>query len=236
VITPNTHEPVISRELFEAVQAKKGIIKKSNKPKSVNVLAKKVYCGHCGYALHFAKRTNRPSTEYTCTSRKYHGKNACVPVSINGEKLREQVFQALRKQALKLPDIKPSTTTDNGLAEITSELGKAQNFLKGLYESLILGDITDCEYKEMKLGYESKIAALREREKQIREATYANSRQEKAVSKAQENISGIKSVSDLTAEIVDSAIEKILVFTDKRIEISYKFSDKITVIGGASHE
>jgi DNA invertase Pin-like site-specific DNA recombinase len=237
VITPNTHEPVISRELFEAVQAKKGTIKKSDKPKSVNVLAKKVYCGHCGYALHFERRTNRPSTGYFCTSRKYHGQNTCVPVSINGEKLREQVFEALHKQALKLPDSKPSAiTTDNDLAEVTSELGKAQNFLKGLYESLILGDITDCEYKEMKSGYENKIAASREREKQIREAAYANSRQEKAVSKAQENIGGIKSVSDLTAEIVDSAIDKILVFTDKRIEISYKFSNKITVIGGASHE
>jgi hypothetical protein len=229
-ITPNTHEAIISRELFAAVQAKKGTIKKSDKPKAVNVFSKKIYCGHCGYAIQYEKRSNRPSSTYYCTSRKAHGKDSCIPVSINGEELKAQVFEILRIQAEAFADNKKQTTVaptvDNAeLRGVQSEMNRVSGFLKGLYESLVNGDITKAEYKELKSSYEAKIAKLTEQENELREAArlavLESARREKAV----ENYGALHNASELTTEIVDALIEKILIFTDKSIEISFKFSD-----------
>jgi hypothetical protein len=238
IITPDTHEAIVSRELFAAAQAQKGTIKKSDKPKTINIFSRKIYCGHCGYAIKYEKRSNRPSSTYFCPSRKTHGKDACVPVSINGEELKAQVFEILRKQAAAFADNKKQTsvapTADNPeLRGVQSEMSRVSGFLKGLYESLVIGDITKAEYKELKSSYEAKIAKLTEQENELREAArlavLESARREKAV----ENYGALHNAGELTAEIVDARIEKIIVFTDKSIEISFKFYDATK--GGADN-
>ena len=231
IITPNTHEAIVSRELFAAVQARKGTIKKSDKPAPVNIFAKKIFCGHCGYAIKYEKRSDKPNSTYYCTSRKTHGKDACIPVNINGEELKAYVFEILRKQAAAFADSRKQTTVaptaaNDKLMVIKSEMDRAGGFLKGLYESLIVGDITGDEYKEMKSAYEIRIIKLTEQESELREAARLAVIESERREKTSVSYGALHNASELTPEIVDALVERILVFSDKSIEISFKFSDE----------
>jgi uncharacterized protein YnzC (UPF0291/DUF896 family) len=95
-----------------------------------------------------------------------------------------------------------------------------------LYESLVSCDITQSEYADMKSAYEAKIAALTEREQQLRDEIRENFLRESALAKARNNLDGVSIISDLTAEVLDALIDKILLFEDKHIEVTFKFTDE----------
>jgi hypothetical protein len=137
-------------------------------------------------------------------------------------------------------DVNPATTAkqvDNTeLRNVQAELERNGSFLKGLYESLICSDITGAEYKEMKQSYEAKIAALTGRERQLREAARTAALETARRGKAADNIGAVYRIADLTADVMDALIERILVYEDKRIEIKFKFTDETVTMGGAENE
>jgi uncharacterized protein YnzC (UPF0291/DUF896 family) len=137
-------------------------------------------------------------------------------------------------------EIQTSTVvSDNAKSELTQtrqELDRASGFLKGLYESLMSSDITNTEYTEMKQSYESRIAALTEREKQLRDEIREHYLRESALKRASENLNSVNIISDLTAETIDAMIEKVHIFEDKHIEVTFKFSDETAVTEGNGNE
>jgi DNA invertase Pin-like site-specific DNA recombinase len=242
IITPNTHEGIISRELFDKVQRMR---QKQQKPKTKrendNIFLRKLFCGHCGYTM--ARQHNTVnSTTFKCNSRQSYGKTACVPVSISENALKEEILVLLRKQAEVFADKRErqsATAKDRAQTELMQtqqELNRVGGFLKGLYEGLINGDLTNTEYKDMKRNYESRIAALNERERQLYEEVRERFLRESALKKASDNLNNISVIGDLTAETVDALIEKILIFEDKRIEVTFRFSDETEETEGAANE
>jgi hypothetical protein len=171
-------------------------------------------------------RTSEKQYSFKCHTQQARNKSICVAVSINENDLKEQLLNLLRKQNFDSPIISTNNSA-NELSSVKAELAKMQNFLKGLYESLILGDITDSEYKELKSGYETKITKLKTCEKQLRESNYHSVQADRALSQANDSVRGIKSVSDLTAEVIDKLIEKIYVYENKRIAIKFRFAEEV---------
>lgn len=239
VITENTHEGIVSRELFARVQALyPGDGKTRASSKSDNIFLRKIFCGHCGHAM---RRVNyRQSHGFRCTTRQDYSKDDCTLVSINENAVKEALLETLRKQATVFSDNTPATTVkslDNTeLRDVQAELGRNSHFLKGLYESLICGDITDTEYKDMKQSYGAKIASLTERERKLREASRLSALEVAARSKTSDSIGAVCCVANLTAEVIDTLVEKIRVFEDKSIEIRFKFTDEVFTIGGMDNE
>jgi len=99
-------------------------------------------------------KSHHRSSGFNCTTRYDYSKNACVPVSINEDVLKNILLEMLRVQAAVFSDFNPANAQkpiDNSeLRSVQTELDRASAFLKGLYESLISGDITDTEYRELK--------------------------------------------------------------------------------------
>lgn len=115
-----------------------------------------------------------------------------------------------------------------------SEISKSNHFLKSLYESLINDDITDAEYKELKTGYKAKIAELSEQEAQLRKEMMNDAITSAKVSKAINQLQAVSQVSDLSAEIIDKRVSKIMVYRDKHIEVHLKFADEVSIKGGVA--
>jgi hypothetical protein len=243
VVTENTHEPIVTRELFDTVQGKRRKVSHSS-ASSDNAFAGKLYCGHCGYAIHYEKRRRKDNAYYSCVTRKIHGRNECYQVSINGIDLKTQVLEVLRKQVAVLAEqngdnAAPKTPMPIGsdeIAQVRNELARASGFLKGLYESLVGGDITNGEYAEMKQGYEAKISALKARERLLRAESRERHMRESAFQSASDTLGAINTISDLTAEVVDALIDRILLFRDKHIEVAFKFSDGLAATEGMGNE
>jgi hypothetical protein len=248
-VTENTHEAIISREVFADVQKlwDKSAVRKeaynTKFPKTENIFRGKVFCGRCGFSF-FWKRTDK-YYGFKCNSRQLYSKDACGGMYITETKLKGIILDMLRKCESFLTQTLPPTadtvpvvdTYREDLAAVRSELDKNNRFLKGLYESLILGDITDSEYKELKKGYETKITTLTAREMQLRENAHVRVQQENVIFKARESVKTITRISDLTAEVICKLVEKIHVFTSGRIGVKFRFTDEITYSGEVSeHE
>jgi DNA invertase Pin-like site-specific DNA recombinase len=234
VITENTHEAIISRELFTKIQALYSGGKKTMKKNgSENILRRKVFCGHCGYTMHRAKYKHAHG--FSCATRRNYSKDDCKVVSINEDILKEILLESLRKQSAVLADIMPATVVkthdSNEIWRVQADIERNTGFLKGLYESLISGDITREDYRDLKLSYESKIASLSEQESILRESARLAALEAAKRNKAADNIGTVFDSGGLTAEAVDALIEKILVFEDKHIEIWFKFTDEIVRMG-----
>ncbi|GHV41782.1 resolvase [Clostridia bacterium] len=243
VITPDTHEPLVSREMFAQVQKLFGNEKAPRNPKNgENIFLRKIFCGHCGYTMTRSK-SGKTQAMYSCGTRQTYGQDACVQVSINEEKLKQILLTLIQKQAAVLVDKLDFTTADDNaeqteLRNVGAELARASGFHKGLYESLVTGDIDEQEYRDMKQSYESKIAALTEREQELREILRERHLKHAVLDKANKQLGAVSLITDLTAPVIDALVEKILVFPDKHIEVRFKFTDEIcnNQEGGADNE
>jgi DNA invertase Pin-like site-specific DNA recombinase len=238
VIVEDTHEAIVSRELFDTVQ--RAFVKPEagkepyfKRPNTENVFARKVFCGHCGYAIVRKRETERVYS-YKCHTQQLYSADACVGVKIPETALKSEILRLILRYEPHLENVLAplsGVTTESGnsqkeLTSAQSELGRNKRFLEGLYESLVSGDISDTEYKDMKSAYEAKVSGLAERIKRLCEAISLRARQEAALSEAHANVKRLEQISDLTAEIVDRLVERITLYHDGRIEVKFSFLDE----------
>ena len=240
ICVPDTHEPIISRDLFARVQMKlKNASEKGScattAPYTPNIFPSKVVCAHCGYLMK-RKRQNKDDTYwYRCESQyKYH-KNACYQVSIKEADLKSEIFELLRRHAeailggyLQMERALPvkKAVADTELADINRRLAANGNYLNSLYENMQSGLLTVDEYTTMKADYKKKIQTMSERADEIR------SQRREAVSVCETYYNFAEAASDaltnkeLTADIVERLVEKIMVRFDKSFEVVLRFRDE----------
>ena len=243
VVVENTHEAIVSRELFNAVQ--EAWVRKQTpdepyfkSPHTENIFARKLFCGQCGRAL----VRHRPRDNYylhKCNTKAQYTKEACGGSSLPENTLKNLVFGMIRKYETYLEQALspgqnhvPAGTSaksvlEKELAAARNDFDKTQHYLKGLYESLVCGDISETEYREMKEAYEAKILSLSARINDLRESVHTHGLQEKVISQAHASVQTIEQASDLTTEIIEKLIEKILVCPNERIGVKFRFLDAV---------
>ncbi|GHU94489.1 hypothetical protein FACS1894208_05660 [Clostridia bacterium] len=87
--------------------------------------------------------------------------------------------------------------------------------------------ITTDEFSQMKSNYERKIKELSDRADAIRGQCRATERDVKEFLDLSDAVFSVKCRFDLTAELVDKLIDKILVSHDKSFEVVFKFRDEM---------
>lgn len=242
VCVTNTHEAVISREQFERVQERLRLASDKDKAArsaavsySPHIFKGKIFCAHCGHAMHRHRQNKDGIYWYRCESQwKYH-KNACYQVSVKESEIKAEVFALLRKHAeailggyIQMERMVPVhvAAVDSELTDINRQLSTSGNFLKSLYENMQDGLITAEEFVSMKVDYETKIEILSKRADEIR----AGRREEKSTRQAYNDFADAASDAlashELSADIIDRLVEKILVRRDKSFEIVLRFRDE----------
>ncbi len=241
VIVKNTHEPIISREMFEAVNnynkkvsdKYKGI---ATKPYTPNVFKGKIFCGHCGRSLHRQRDSRTGKYNIYCIANERIAKKTCPSAYISEKTLFEIVIESIKEETgnliskkleLKKNDLSKSNEIqfESEVLKKIREIDKNRMFLKSLYESLINKIIADSEYSEMKLEYENKITntlneikSLEKKQKKLKEKV-------KKYSDMEEHIPKIYGTTSLRAELVDKFIDKILVYSNNKMEIFFCFEN-----------
>jgi len=231
-ITENTHEAIVSREVFAEVQKfwdkpnadKDPYYKGEN---TEDIFRAKIYCGDCGSQM-FRKRTGNNTYSYLCTKRVQYTTKACGGMRTTDRLLKTAVFEQIQGRGLTALLITPSTSvvTTSGsdaykaeLAKVKSDADKNSRYLKGLYESLKLGDISETEYRELKSTYELRTASLAEQEIALREKIQNSVQKEQALEKAKNSTLSLKTVADMTTEVIAQTVDKIIVFDKTSIDV-----------------
>ena len=244
IIIPNTHDPVVSRELFGEVQKIRQQISEINAEKqymgaySPHLFKGKVFCAKCGHIMRRQRQNKDGTYWFRCESKWTLSKDKCTVVSVKEADLKSQIIGIIQKHAeiifgrfiqLERETNCGETATDTELREINSQLDKDGRMLKSLYESMVGGVITRNEFVQMKTDYEAKITDLSSRAKEIRNSRRETEQKSKEYTDFTEAVAAVTANDNLTEEIIDKLVEKVLVNPDKSVEVYFKFAD---VFGG----
>ena len=240
VIVRNTHEPIVTRELFEKVQRVRGAAAskaraKPSVPYSENILRGKIFCGHCGKKLHRQRFQFRTYNFHCITNSRVQTGGCPGNVCISERKLFDAILQIIRKEAevvmgnellLKQKDEKIAARKAAAAREIKSvqrEAERNRSFMASLYESLMTGVLDSEEYSQMKGSYERKIAECLERVQTLqREISELDNQASQYISLA-DRLKELERNPVLTAQLVEETIERVTVNSSTDIRIDFKF-------------
>ena len=250
-VTENTHEAIVSRDVFAEVQEFWNKPKAKKEPyykgdNTVDIFRATIHCGDCGSQM-FRKRTGNRTYSYLCTKSTQYTSRACGGMRTTEPLIKTAVLEQLLGDESFINQVKApsfdvtipleSEAYKNDLTKVKADTERNKRFLIGLYESMTLGDISGTEYRELKSTYESRMASLAASESNLREKMHNSICNEAALEKAKNSTISLKSVADLTDEIIEQTISNIVVHDKERIEVTLRFgADMINSEGGAYHE
>ena len=240
IVVRGTHEPLISRELFDQVQAirQRVAAKYTQTPKvpyTENILRGRVFCGCCGKNLHRQKSHN--GYIYHCISNQRIGKGACENNIgyLQETELFDTILSYVQSEALivmgkslKQQDKRITAQkeqTEREIAALQREAEKARSYLAGLYEHFITGVLTQAEYHGMKAEYHQKVMDCVERISALQEGQDKLEKQTARYLSLADRLKAIKKSADLTAAFVSQVIESVTVNSPDDISVSFLFRD-----------
>ena len=242
IVVRGTHEPLISRELFDQVQAirQRVAAKYTQTPKvpyTENILRGRVFCGCCGKNLHRQKSHN--GYIYHCISNQRIGKGACENNIgyLQETELFDAILSYVQSEALivmgkslqlKQQDKRITAQKEQTEREITAlqrEAEKARSYLAGLYENFITGVLTQAEYHGMKAEYHQKVMDCVERISALQEGQDKLEKQTARYLSLADRLKAVRKSADLTASFVSQVIESVTVNSPDDIAVSFSFRD-----------
>lgn len=250
IIIPDTHEPLVSRELFEEVQKKikmrvqnlhdhNAALEHEKTPE--NFFPGKCICACCRKNIGVV-RSNSGSNYfyYRCTTTPFNRRMKCVAHGrMKYQELHDVVFQVI-KSHMKLCLEKTEQTRERNrssygvrqyrfyvgeIAKVQSSIRKIKSRERGLYEDYRDGIITSEEYLQYQKSYRQQIADLEQSAEELlgRQKCY-----QKDFLPDEDWAAAVKKFMGkrkLTKEMADAFLEKIVLDKEGNVEITLKYDD-----------
>ena len=228
----NTHEPLITKEVWElAREVRRHKRRAPKKIEAPNLFSGLVYCADCGKPMRLHRTRTKEEDSYNnfkCSTYSNRGKEACSGHYIRESQLKAIVLDDLRRVtqfARQKENLLLRHVAKRNSAQAKKEIGQLQRELdrlcrreteltalfKRLYEDNVLGRIPDEQYRLLSAEYTQEQAQIKERIPQMEE------RQEKLrdsitnVSRFVERARQYSEITELTPELLRLFIEKIVV-------------------------
>ena len=250
----NTHEAIISQEVFFRVQEMIASRRRQQKDATTQIFAGLVKCGDCGWSMRFGtnRQNKTPYSHFTC-SQNGQGLQQCTSHYIRYDTLYCYVLARIQywsrqaqlsedrllKRILQAGDQERAALAKRKAAELNrAEKRKAEldRLFGKLYEDWVAERITEYNFNMLSQKYQTEQQELIEKIDNLK-AELAKKQQ--TVVDAEKWIALIKQYADpkeLTAELLNTLIEKIVIHEavkgedgtrDQEIEIFYRFVGKI---------
>lgn len=239
-VIPNTHEAIISRELYYQART---VIKSTKKSKSTappNPFTSLLVCGCCGNRLGKGKTQNK---NWTCTTHRYHPELDCKDVRFNEEKLTKIVMNAIMVQC-KITDArvkrirKESHLSKSSAQVLQTECRTLRQKIEHLgtekmkrYEAYVLGQISKQEFicikQDIVSQEEQAKLELGIAEQKLNELNAKMSRAAMQEEESQQ-ILQYQDITELTPELTRKLIKRITIHPDGSIKIQWNFHDEIS--------
>lgn len=252
IIVEGKHEPIISKELFDAVQrvneTKQAEYEKNankyNLPKVENVYTGYIFCGDCGFAMKMVRSlsTKKDRAYYTfkCGNYHMHGRDYCTPKKLRKSDLDAAVLETIKlhialfvdmkeelKQLNKNSAIKVQTKeTLRKIKELQLQEDRISRIRASLYDDYKDGLLTSEEFVEMRDVYSKKLDDIRSELKSLEEDKNYREVDVKASGVWSKAVKQFKNPQEVTRELVEAVIDRIYVFDDEKVKITFKCMDE----------
>ncbi len=253
----NTHEAIISKDVFNQVQEQIAGRRRQMKDATTQIFAGLVRCADCGWSMSFGtnRGNSRPFSYFNCTNYRQLGKNGgrCTAHYVRYDTLYAYVLtriqywagqaelgeEQLLERLLKTGDKGRAAQTKKQSAELAkAEKRKAEvdRLFAKMYEDWSAERITGYNFNMLSQKYQAEQSELIDKIDRIK-AELTTERQ--TASDAEKWVALIKQYShptELTAELLNTLIEKIVIheatkdadgMREQEIEIYYRFVGKI---------
>lgn len=240
-VVPDCHEAIIEKTDFETVQRILAMDTRTCPNDSVvQLFSGLVYCGECGASM---VRKTVPSGRkkyvyYVCSENKAH--KTCSAHSIRDTDLESVVLATVQQyihavidlqEILEMTDTAPLRTAEaqkvqRQITQKRTELERVNRLLLSLYESLADGILTKEEYTRLKANYANRAA---EQEKQLAalQDSLTNIQTRNGGDREwMETFRKHRNITVLDRETVVSLVERILIFRERRVEITFRWHDE----------
>ena len=247
-----THEPIISKEVWEQAHAHIDSRKRPSKNGETQIFAGLVKCADCGRALRLMNnrgaRTN-VDKHYMCSMYSTYGKEKCsihyiqykVLYAVVLERLRYWIKQAHTDENKLLERLQKSDNKhrDSEIAHAKKELTRAEKRLKELdnlfvkmYEDRANGTVTERNFTMLSEKYQQEQIKLEEQLTALRSKLESSEQDKQGAEHWVKLIRKYTDLTELTAPLLNELIEKIVVHEGVRddsgnrtqeVDIYYRF-------------
>lgn len=253
IIATNTHEAIISHEVFEAVKAYRRQVCEESKahevaPYTPNIFKGKVFCAHCGGSLHRQRNKRKKGPDvyrFHCLTNSRTERGGCLGVSLTEKDLLSAVIAILQQELtvslgnysfVLEAEVKRKKERDDlkaGISAKKQEIDRNRRFVRGLYENFVQKVLTSEEYFTMKKDYEAVIAKLSDEISTLENGLVVMDAQLAKYKELEQDAKVLEKDHTLTAALIDRLIEKIEITHDKEIRVSFRFKSEFEEYGKA---
>ena len=241
IVVRDTHEALVSREMFAKAQnvreqaREKSMARAETVPYTANILRGRIFCGCCGG--HLNRHRNKQGWYYfSCIANERISKGACSGnVYVKEDLLFHTIVTIIRQKAeivmgealrLKLYDssiVAKKAQVDQEISELQNKTMKNKALLAGLYGNFVKGILTRAEYLEMQEDYSWKIRGAVERVRQLQTRQSELERQMKHLTSMADKLAAVDKDTTLSALLVNQLIERVTVNSANDISINFAF-------------
>ncbi len=248
----NTHEGIVSEEVWEQVQTMIDKRKCNNKKGLYydNIFQGLVRCPKCGYALtpktdyRLKKKELIDFVHFSCSTYKKYGVNACSSHRIEARDLYNIVLEDIQYhgsmalsakedfvekiiEKIEVEKIDEGKELSNKLELKKNQLAELDRSYEQLYEDRLEGNITERNFNLMNVSISKKQDKLIEEIKVLEGVIEVSFETEDNYKKFMNNISKYAKIKSLNRYILNQIIDKIYVY-DKE-EIDGQISQKVEI-------
>ena len=247
IIARHTHEPIISHELFIAVQEyRKQVCEESRavhkRAYTPNIFKSKVFCADCGRSLHRQRAERKKGSDiywFHCLTNSRVAKDTCKGVMMQETELIATVTTILEKElsvalGMSLPlfqlEARQKQKKDGLKSQMSAkrqEIEKQRRLIRGLYENFVQGILTSEEYFELKAGYEESITVLSGDIEALEKDMDALDDQLVRYRAMEKDAKSLAQDHVLTAELIERLIERIEIDHEQNIRVSFRFKSEL---------
>ena len=257
IVVKNTHEPLISEELFEKVQQINNAVLERQKantgkydhlPKEKNIYGKKFTCADCGAIMKltrsFSTKKDKVYFTFKCPTYAEHGSRGCSDIKMRKADLDEAVFTFIKSQmdvfidmentlrrllAIKKAKLKQNNTQQE-IKALRQKLAHKQSLLSGMYVDLKEGLLSQEEYGHHREIVSADIKALEMKLSEIESAKTETEEQLTGEMKWKFMIQRFYDATEMTAEMADAFIETMKLHNDGSLEIKLSYMDEFVAL------
>ena len=234
-IFKNTHEPIIDEYTWNIAQQLRNNRKKPTRSGKKSIFSGLLFCYDCGEKMYFQSPVTdlKSKDHYRCSSYK-HDTSLCTSHYITDEVLQNIVLENIQKvisymksyEDLFIQEQLAKSTQDEikKISNSKKELEKAKNrvieidnLFRHIYEDNVSGKLTDDRFRNLSFNYDKEQQALKLKIEQLSKEIDNTEKKETNLTQFISNVKKYTEITELTPEILNELIEKIIIHQTEKI-------------------
>ena len=238
----NTHERIIEKSVFDAVQRLLEFdTRTAPEKREVYLFSGLVVCGDCGQNM-VRRRVTRNGKKYTyyhCST--YKNGNGCSAHLINADKLEMLVLEAVRTQIAMLLEAEnilkkiariPEEQTvikmiNHQLEELDTMIERYRNLKTQAYIDMLDEVITKEEYKDINLKFSERLDAAKAQKKDLLDDKYRLLKNQTYLKPWVEDFKKYQNIKKLERSIAVALIDSIIIYGKNEVSICFHYQDEM---------